>query len=125
MKWNDFWTSALGAFFLYFSWSVLDAGRVLNRSGYSSMTRESHPTLFWLEVAAFAIFGLAALAYGLASIFGYSRIASQMDVVARRIPVLKFKVLLIFALLVLLLASFGWLVIEELVRTSGQRAGGG
>jgi len=89
------------------------------------MTRASNPAVFWFEVAAFAFLGLATLAYGLAGLTGYSRFTTPLDIVANRFPILKFKVLLIGALLVVLLASFGWIVVEELFRTSRLRAGGG
>lgn len=115
--------TAVGALLLWVAWSVLDAGRVLNRSGYSSMTRESHPILFGLEVASFAIFGFAAIAFGLAGVLGHSRLVKQMNAVAQRLPIVKLKVFVICALLVMLLACFGWVVVEELTRTSKHRAG--
>ena len=125
MKWRDFCSSGIGSVVLYFAWHVFEGGRVVTRSGYSSMTREANPLAFWFEIAAFTFIGASLLAYGLAGLFGYANVTSKMDIVADRFSVLKFQTLLVFVLLVMLVASLGWLVIDELMRTSRVRAGGG
>lgn len=125
MKWKDLCSSGIGAFALYFAWQVFEGGRVLTRSGYSSLTKESNPLVFWFEVAVSAFVGAALVAYGLAGLLGYSNVIARMDTVADRFPVLKSQTFLIRALLVMLVAGLGWLVVDELLRTSRLRAGDG
>ena len=125
MKWKESFSSGFGAFLLYAAWHVFEGGRVLTRSGYSSMTRESNPVAFCLEVASLTFIGAALLAYGLAGLLGYSVVTTKMDSVANQIPVLKLQTYLICALVVLLVAGLGWLVADELMRTSRLRPGGG
>jgi hypothetical protein len=122
MKWKDLFSLGSGAFFVYVAWYVFEGGRVLTRGGYSSMTRETNPLVFWFEVAAFTFIGAALLAYGLAGLLGYSNVTTKIDTLADRLPVQTF---LICALFVMLIAGLGWLVVDELLRTSRLRAGGG
>ena len=122
MKGKDLCSSGIGAFILYSAWHVFDSGRVLTRGGYSSMTRDANPLVFWFEVAAFAFIGAALLAYGLAGLLGYSNMTTKMDAVAVRFPVLKIQTFLVCVLIAMLVAGLGWLVVDELMRTSRLRA---
>ena len=124
MKWKDLCLAGSGAFILYFALYVFDGGRVLTRGGYSSMTRESHPLVFWFEVGTLTLIGDTLLAYGLAGLLRYSNVTSKLDTVADRFPMLKFQTFLICSLLVMLVAGLGWLVVDELMRTSRLKAGG-
>ena len=118
MKWKDIFSSGAGTFLLYFAWNVLSSGRVLTRNGYTSMTKESNPLAFWFEVGALAVVGAALLAYGLASLLGYSNVTIKLHAFADRFPVLRFQILILYILLVMLAAAVGWLVFDELMRTS-------
>ena len=147
MKWTDLFSFGTGAFFVYVAWYVFEGGRVLSfpgvlarfdvawyvfeggrvltRGGYSSMTREANPLVFWFEVAALTFIGAAFLAYGLAGLLGYSNVTTKIDTLADRLPVLKSQNFLICALFAMLIAGLGWIVVDELLRTSRLTAGGG
>jgi len=43
---------------------VFGEGRVLGRSGFTSLTHLSHPVAFWVEIGSFAGVGLLLVAYG-------------------------------------------------------------
>ena len=86
------------------------------------MPADANPLVFWFEVAALAFIGAALLTYGIAGLLGYPNMTTKMDTVAVRFPVPKIQTFLVYVLIAILFAGLGWLVVDELMRTSRLRA---
>jgi hypothetical protein len=106
-----------GLAFLWGAWFIFSSGRVLGRGGFTSLTQEASPGLFWLEVGAFAVCGLLLIAHGLAHRLGLTGFTIRADRIANRVSgsMLHIYAVVLGAIALLLLGSMGWLVYSELL----------
>lgn len=70
MKQKNIWNITFGALLLGIGVYVLLSGRVLGRGGFTSMTAETHPTVFWIEVFILSGIGLLLLMHGITKTLG-------------------------------------------------------
>ena len=65
---------------------VMAEGRVLGRSGFTSLTQSSHPLAFWGEVGCFLAVGFLLVLYGLARWLKVARaFTGALDEFAQRV----------------------------------------
>jgi hypothetical protein len=65
---------------------VLGDGRVLGRSGFTSLSHVSHPVAFWVEVGSFAGIGLLLVIYGSAKWLNVARtFTGALDQLSERV----------------------------------------
>jgi hypothetical protein len=64
-------------------------GRIPGRGGVTSMTRESHPAIFWTAILLIAITGALLVFYGVSKTFNFaSDFTNRVDRFASRFAVL-------------------------------------
>ena len=105
-----------GVLLTWCSWYVYTAGRVIGRGGFTAMTRETHPSLFWIELLSLAIVGALLSAYGIAGMAGFGFFRQRLNDTAGQVRVVKVQLAILGIALLGILVGLAWLVITELVR---------
>jgi hypothetical protein len=65
---------------------IYSEGRAMGRAGFTSLSRESHPVVFWIEVVAFALLGALLLAHSLAKTLNVANgLTDRVDLLIERL----------------------------------------
>jgi hypothetical protein len=86
MKTSQIANALVGVVLLLAAAYVYSKGRAMGRAGFTSLSRESHPVAFWIEVVAFALLGVLLLAYSLAKTLNVANgLTDRVDLLVERL----------------------------------------